>query len=330
MDVKSTFLNGLLKEEVYVEQPKGFEDPHFPDHVYKLDKALYGLKQAPRAWYERLTEFLLSHDYKRGNVDKTLFIKNINSDVIVAQIYVDDIVFGSTSNSEVHVFVSQMQKEFEMSMVGELTYFLGLQVKQSDEGTFVTQSKYAKNLVKKFGLEKAKHTNTPMSTTLKLSKDEQGVRVDQTLYRSMIGSLLYLTASRPDICYSVGVCARYQANPMESHLSAVKRIIRYVNSTIDFGIWFSKDTNSNLVCFSDADWAGNADDRKSTSGGCFYLGNNLVSWHSKKQNSISLSTAEAEYIAAGSCCTQLLWMKQMMADYGFDLKTLTIFFFFFL
>ncbi|KAM6544009.1 hypothetical protein CsatB_008456 [Cannabis sativa] len=164
-----------------------------------------------------------------------------------------------------------------------------------------------------------------MSTTLKLSKDEQGVKVDQTLYRSMIGSLLYLTASRPDICYSVGVCARYQANPMESHLSAVKRIIRYVNSTIDFGIWFSKDTNSNLVCFSDADWAGNADDRKSTSGGCFYLGNNLVSWHSKKQNSISLSTAEAEYIVAGSCCTQLLWMKQMMADYGFDLKTLTIF-----
>ena len=258
-------------------------------------------------------------------MDKTLFIKKIKSDVVIAQIYVDDIIFGSTSNSEVQIFVKQMQQEFEMSMVGELTYFLGLQVRQTDEGTFVSQSKYARNLVKKFGLENSKHTNTPMSTTLKLTRDENGVKVDPTLYRSMIGSLLYLTASRPDICYSVGVCARYQGNPMESHVTAVKRIIRYVNSTVDFGIWFSKDTNANLVCYSDADWAGNADDRKSTSGGCFYLGNNLVSWHSKKQNSISLSTAEAEYIAAGSCCTQLLWMKQMMIDYGFDLKTLTIF-----
>ncbi|XP_062118855.1 uncharacterized mitochondrial protein AtMg00810-like [Humulus lupulus] len=262
---------------------------------------------------------------RRGNVDKTLFIKNIKSDVIFAQIYVDDIVFGSTSNSEVQVFVLQMQQEFEMSMVGELTYFLGLQVKQSDYGSFVSQSKYAKNLVKKFGLENTKHTNTPMSKILKLSKDEQGEKVDPTLYQSMIGSLLYLTASHPDICYSVGVCARYQGNPMESHISVVKRIIRYVNSTIDFGILFSKDTNTNLVCFSDVNWARNANDRNSTSGGCFFLGNNLISWHSKKKICVSLSTTEAEYIDAGSCCTQLLWMKQMMEDHGFDLKTLTIF-----
>ena len=135
----------------------------------------------------------------------------------------------------------------------------------------------------------------------------------------MIGSLLYLTASRPDLSYSVGVCARYQTSPKKSHLMAVKRIIRYVNNTADFGIWFSKDSTASLVGFSDADWAGNTDDRKSTSGGCFYLGNNLVSWYSKKQNSISLSTAEAEYIAAGNCCTQLLWMKQMVSDYGLEL-----------
>ena len=142
-----------------------------------------------------------------------------------------------------------------------------------------------------------------MSTTLKLSKDENEVNVDPTLYRSMIGSLLYLTASRLDICYSVGVCARYQSNPKESHISVVKRIIRYVSRTLDYGIRYSKDFNVNLPRFSDADWAGNADDRKSTSGGYFYLRNNLLSWHSKKQNSISLSTAEAKYIAMGSCCT---------------------------
>ena len=215
-----------------------------------------------------------------------------------------------------------MQEEFEMSMVGKLNFFLGLQVKQSDEGIFILQSKYARNLVKRFGLDASKPAKTPMGTTVKLSKDENGKKVDPTLYRSMIGSLLYLTASRPDISYSVGVCpdisysvgvcARFQGNPMESHVTAVKRIIRYINNTLDLGIWYSKETNYNHVCYSDADWAGNTDDHKSTSGGCFYLGNNLVSWHSKKQNS--------EYIAAGSCCTQLLWMKQMLADYGLILK----------
>ena len=179
--------------------------------------------------------------------------------------------------------------------------------------------------MKNFGLENVKCVKTPMGINEKLSKDENGVSIDPTLFRSMIGNLLYLTASRPDICFSVGVCARYQANPKESHLAAVKRIIRYVNGTADYGIWFSKDTNSGLAGYSDADWAGNVDDRKSTTEGCFYLGNNLVSLYSKKQNSISLSTAEAEYIAIGSCCTQLLWMKQMLADYGIVQDTLVVY-----
>ncbi|CAM8917664.1 unnamed protein product [Rhodiola kirilowii] len=202
-----------------------------------------------------------------------------------------------------------MQTEFKMSMVGEMNYFLGLQVIQKDEGIFISQSKYAKNLIKKFNLEKASHKRTPAATHIKITKDEAGAKVDQTLYRSMIGSLLYLTASRPDIAYVVGVCARYQADPKESHLLQVKRIIKYVCGTVDFGIWCTKDNNPHLVGYCDADWVGNVEDRKSTSGGCFFLGNNLVSWFSKKQNSISLSTAEAEYIAAGSSCTQLLWMK---------------------
>ncbi|CAM9000062.1 unnamed protein product [Rhodiola kirilowii] len=141
----------------------------------------------------------------------------------------------------------------------------------------------------------------------------------------MIGSLLYLTASRPDIAYAVGVCARYQADPKESHLLQVKRIIKYVCGTVDFGIWYTKDTNPHLVGYCDADWAGNAEDRKSTYGGCFFLGNNLVSWFSKKQNSISLSTAEAEYRAAGSSCTQLLWMKQMLSEYGVKQEEMTLY-----
>ena len=169
--------------------------------------------------------------------------------------------------------------------------------------------------MKKFVLESASSVRTPMSPNVKLIVDLLGKSVDPSLYRSMIGSLLYLTASRPDISHSVGVCARYQANPKQSHMTAFKRIIKYVKTTAEFGVWYSKDTSDVLVGYSDTDWAGNVDDRKSTSGGCFYVGNNLVSWMSKKQNSISLSTAEAEYIAAGSCCTQLLWMQKLLHDY---------------
>ena len=199
-----------------------------------------------------------------------------------------------------------MQGEFEMSMIGELTHFLGLQICQQDLGIFLFQSKYARNIVKKFGLESASSVRTPMSPNVKLIIDLFGKSVDSSLYRSMIGSLLYLTASRPDISYNVGVCVRYQANPKESHMIALKRIIKYVKTTTDFGVWYSKDTNDVLAGYSDANWAGNADNRKSTLGDCFYVGNNLVSSMSKKQ--ISLSTAKVEYIAASSCCAQLLWM----------------------
>ena len=165
------------------------------------------------------------------------------------------------------------------------------------------------NLVKKFGLKSASSIRTPMSSNVKLTVDLLGKSVDPSLYRSMIGSLLYFTASRPDISYSVEVCARYQANPKESHMTALKRIIKYVKTTTEFGVWYNKDTSDVLAGYFNADWTGNADDRKSSSGGCFYVGNNLVSYMSKKQNSISLSTAEAEYIVVGSCCTQLLWCK---------------------
>jgi len=208
--------------------------------------------------------------------------------------------------------------------VEELTYFLGLQVKQMEYTIFISQSKYAKNIVKKFGMEKANHKRTPAATHLKLSKDEDGVAIDQSLYKSMIGSLLNLTASRPDITFVVGVCARYQAEPKMSHLTQVKRILKYINDTSDYGILYYHSENSMLIGYCDADWAGSADDRKSTSGGCSFLGNNMVSWFSKKHNSVSLSTAEAEYIAAGSSCSQLLWMKQMQKENKVEQDVLTL------
>ncbi|XP_022895213.1 uncharacterized protein LOC111409392 [Olea europaea var. sylvestris] len=220
-------------------------------------------------------------------IDRTLFIRHVEETITVTQIYVDDIIFGSLLESLAYEFAECLKQEFEMSMVGELSYFLGPQVRQTEDGLFISQSKYAKDLVKRFGLDSKKHTRTPMSTSLKLGRDA-----------------------------SVLECSRFQADPKESHLSSVKRIIRYVSGTVDLGIFYSRNSNLDLVGYSDVDWAGNADDRKNTTGGCFYMGSNLVAWLSKKQNSISLSTAEAEYIAAGSCCTQLLWMKQMLSDYG--------------
>jgi hypothetical protein len=194
MDVKSAFLNGVLQEEVYVEQPKGFQDPHHPHHVYKLKKALYGLKQAPRAWYKRHTTYLLAKGFTRGQADRTLFIRQQGTHKLIAQIYVDYIIFGATLDSLSHEFSEEMKQEFEMSMIGELNYFLGLQVKQTAEGIFISQSKYAKDLVK-FGLDGKSRARTPMSTSVKNSSDLVGKSIDPSLYRSMIGSLLYLTTS---------------------------------------------------------------------------------------------------------------------------------------
>ena len=240
MDVKSAFLNGHLSENIFVEQPPGFENHSHIDYVYKLNKALYGLKQAPRAWYERLSKFLIENHFVRESVDTTLFIKRKNQDILVVQIYVDDIIFGATNELFCQEFAKLMQGEFEMSMMGELTFFLGLQIKQTQEGIFINQAKYVKELLKKFGMESSKEIGTPMNPTCKLDKDEEGKSIDQKLYRGMIGSLLYLTASRPDILLSVCICARFQSNPKESHLLTVKRIIRYLKGTINLGLWYSK------------------------------------------------------------------------------------------
>ncbi|KAK2401717.1 putative mitochondrial protein [Trifolium repens] len=299
-----------------VKQPLGFEDLKNPDYVYKLKKSLYGLKQAPRAWYERLSNFLLENGFQKGQIDNTLFRKTNKKDILIIQIYVDDIIFGSTNASLCKNFSKLMQDEFEMSMMGELKFFLGIQINQGKDGTYIHQSKYTKELLKKFNLEDCKIMSTPMHPSSSLSKEEIGSKVDQKLYRGMIGSLLYLTASRPDILYSVCLCARFQSDPREPHLTAVKRIFRYLKGTTNLGLLYKKSLDSKLVGFCDADYAGDKIERKSTSGNCQFIGENLISWASKRQTTIALSTTEAEYISAAKCCTQLLWMKYQLEDYN--------------
>ncbi|KAI3715006.1 hypothetical protein L6452_21969 [Arctium lappa] len=326
MDVKSAFLNGKLNEEVYKEQPPGFYDPEHPNYVYKLDKALYGLKQAPRAWYDTLSSFLISENFERGKIDNTLFFRKIKGHIILVQIYVDDIIFGSTNPSLCTRFPERMKKEYKMSMMGELTYFLGVQIKQSDKGTFISQGKYVKDMLKKFDLTQTSAMKTPMAPPLTLNKDLSGKPVNLTVYRGMIGSLLHLTARRPDIMYSTCLCAHCQSEPKESHLIAVKRIFRYLKGTPSLGLWYPKDSGFDLTGYSDSDFTGCKLDRKNTTSGCQLLGGKLVSWTSKKQNSVSTSTAEAEYVAAGSCCAQVLWMRNQLLEYDLQLSKIPIYY----
>ncbi|GJX71114.1 uncharacterized mitochondrial protein-like protein [Tanacetum coccineum] len=260
-----------------ISQPPGFVDPEFTEKVYKVEKALYSLHQAPRAWYETLSTYLLDNGFYRGQIDKTLFIKRVSS-------------------------------------LGELTFFLGLQVKQKEDGIFISQDKYVGEILKKFGFSSIRTTSTPMETNKALTKDEDGEDVDVHLYKSMIRSLMYLTSSRTDIMFFVCACSRFQVQPKVSHLNAVKRIFRYLKGQPKLGLWYPKDSPFILEAFSDSDYAGASLDRKSTTGGCQFLGSRLISWQCKKQTVVANSTTEAEYIAASHCCGQTSVPQDLRAD----------------
>jgi hypothetical protein len=234
IDVKSAILNGPIKE-VYVEQHSGFKDEEYPNHVYKLYKVFYGLKQAPRAWYECLRDFLIDNGFRIGKAESTLFTRKVDKDLFVCQIYVDDIIFGSTNKSFCDKFSKIMTDMFDMSMMGELKFFLGFQIKQLEDGTFISQTKCTHDLLKKFGMDKAKPIKTPMGTNGHLDLDMVGKSIDQKVH-FMIGSLLYLCASGPDIMLSVCMCTRFQATPKECHLRDVKRIMRYLVLTPYLGL----------------------------------------------------------------------------------------------
>ncbi|GJX51613.1 retrovirus-related pol polyprotein from transposon TNT 1-94 [Tanacetum coccineum] len=270
MDVKTSFLNGLLKEEVYVSQPDRFVDPDFPDHVYRLKKALYGLKQAPRAWYDKLSSFIIEHHFTKGIVDSNLFTRRQWGDILLVQVYVDDIIFGSTNTYFLKRFANLMKNNFEMSMMGELKFFLRLQVHQSPRGIFISQSQYAIELLKKHGMDECVFMSKPMATE-RLDANLQGTLTDQTTYHQMIGGLMYLTASRPYIAFATFVCARYQARPTVKHLKEVKRIFRYLRQSYNMGLWYPKDSGFELIAYSNVDHAGCNDDCKSTSGGLQFL-----------------------------------------------------------
>jgi cytochrome b involved in lipid metabolism len=262
MDVKSTFLNGPIKEEVYMRQPPGFKSEEYPNHVYKLHKALYRLKHAPRAWYECLRNFLIGNSFGIDKCDYTLFTRRMRKDLVVCQIYVDDIIFDSTNKSFCDEFSKIMTDRFEMFMIGVLTFFLEFQIKQVKDETFINQMKYTRDILKKFGMDNAKPIKTLMGTNDHLNFDMGGISVDQKVYHSIIESLFYLCAFRPNIMLSVCMCVRFQVAPKDYHLRAVKRIMRYLVLAPNLGLWYPKGSYFELIGYSNADYTGCKVDRK--------------------------------------------------------------------
>ncbi|KAI3807431.1 hypothetical protein L1987_23359 [Smallanthus sonchifolius] len=293
----------------------GFKVYQLDVKMYKLDKALYGLHQAPRACYETLSKHLLSNGFDRGQIDSTLFIRKAGGDILLVQVYVDDIIFGYTNEGMCREFEQVMKYKSEMSNMGELSFFLGLQVSQREDGIYLHQTKYVQDILSKYKMNDSSTYGTPIPVNhgLHLNKDEKDV--DCRLYHGMIGSLMYLTASRPDIMFAVCLCSRFQSQPNESHMIAVKRIFRYLKGKPLLGLWYSKHQSFDFKAYTDSDYGGCNLDRKSTSGGCQFLGDRLVSWQCKKQSTVSVLTCEAEYIAAASGCSQILWIQQQLRDY---------------
>nr|GEU31561.1 putative ribonuclease H-like domain-containing protein [Tanacetum cinerariifolium] len=316
MDVKSAFLYGTIEEEVYVCQPLGFKDPGHLDKVYKVVKVLSGLHQAPRAWYETLANYLLENGFQKGMIDQTLLIKRQKGDILSVQIYVDDIIFGLTNKDLCKAFEKLMKDKFQMSSIRELTFFLGLQVKQKEYRIFISQDKYVAEILRNFGLKDGKSASTPIDTKKPLLKDPDGKDVDVHTYRSMIGLLMYLTSSRPDIMFAVYACDCFQVTPKALHLHAVKKIFRYLKGKPHLGLWYLKDSPFNLVSYSDSDYAGASLDRKSTIRECQFLGCRLIYWQCKKQRVVATSSTEAVYVAAASCYAQFLWIQNQLLDYG--------------
>lgn len=313
MDVKSAFLNGDLKEDVYVSQPEGFVKKNQEHMVYKLVKALYGLRQAPRAWYVKLSRCLENLGFSRCPFEHAVYTKRKGDEILVIGVYVDDLLITGTSVESINWFKRQMSSKFEMSDLGKLAYYLGIEVDQKKDCIELKQTSYAKKVLEKAGMLDCNPTRYPMEPKSQLSKDESGRAVNSTQYKSMVGGLRYLVHTRPDIAFAVGIVSRFMERPTVMHQSAVKRILRYTKGTLHYGLVYSKGKgNYMLAGYSDSDLGGQVDDRKSTGGVVFYLNESLITWVSQKQRCVALSSCEAEFMAATAAACQGIWLRNLL------------------
>lgn len=315
LDVKSAFLNGKLEEEVYVTQPEGFEKKGQEHKVFKLSKALYGLKQAPRAWNACLDAYLKNLGFKRCPQEYSVYTREKNGNTLIIGVYVDDLLVTGSASDDVEDFKKEMNAKFDMSDLGLLSYYLGIEVSQFNNHISLSQKAYARNLLVKTRMIDCNPTKSPMEHKLRLTKEGDGDLVNPTEYRSIVGGLRYLTHTRPDLSYAVGVVSRFMERPTKIHLQAVKGILRYIKGTMDYGLVYSKgEKQITIEGYSDSDHAKDVIDRRSTGGMAFYVNGNLVSWSSQKQRCVALSSCEAEFMAATTTACQGIWLRKLLTE----------------
>ncbi|PNY09701.1 copia protein [Trifolium pratense] len=314
LDVKNAFLHGELKETVYMYQPLGFRDPKYPDHVCRLRKSLYGLKQAPRAWYKRFADYASSIGFSQSTCDNSLFIYKKDNHIAYLLLYVDDIILTTSSSTLRKSIISLLSSEFAMKDLGHLSYFLGIGVTRHKHGLFLSQKKYAEDILSRAGMSSCKSCPTPVDTKPKLSTTDSVPYEDPSLYRSLAGALQYLTFTRPDISYAVQQICLFMHNPMDTHMHALRRILRYIQGTKHYGLHLYPSSTTSLLSYTDADWGGCPDTRRSTSGYCVFLGDNLLSWSSKRQSTLSRSSAEAEYRGVANVVAESCWLRNLLLE----------------
>ncbi|XP_051229419.1 uncharacterized mitochondrial protein AtMg00810-like [Lolium perenne] len=311
MDVSNALLHGHLSEQVYCQQPIGFVDVERPDDVCLLFRSLYGLKQSPRAWYQRIAGFLHQLGFRSTRSDASFFVYRTGNDMAYLLLYVDDIILTASTAGLLRQLTDSLRAEFALKDLGPLHYFLGIEVVRRADGFFLHQRKYAHELLERAGMLNCNPAPTPVDTKAKLSASDGSLASDTPFYRSIVGALQYLTLTRPELQYAVQQVCLHMHAPQDAHWVAVKRILRYVCGTMGYGLSLhaSPSTSTDLVAYSDADWAGCPDTRRSTSGYCVYLGSSLVSWSSKRQPTVSRSSAEAEYRAVANAVAECTWLR---------------------
>ncbi|MFS7989867.1 putative RNA-directed DNA polymerase [Helianthus anomalus] len=314
LDVKSAFLHGELKEIVYVDQPKGYVKQGAEGKVYRLKKALYGLKQAPRAWFDRIESYFNREGFKKSSHDHTLFIKKVWNKVIVVSVYVDDLIYAGNDPIMCEQFKKSMQNEFEMTDLGQMKYFLGVEVHQRKSGITLCQTQYAKEVLKRFRMWEANEVKNPIVPGTILTKSSAGEDANGTEYMSLVGSLMYLKVTRPDLMYVVSLLSRFMSKPKEEHMAVAKRVLRYVKGSINFGLFYGRNLNQKLQIYTDSDYARDTEDRRCTSGYVCMFNGAAISWSSRKQDIVTLSSTEAEYVAATTCACHCIWLKGLLEE----------------
>ncbi|CAL1400598.1 unnamed protein product [Linum trigynum] len=319
LDVKNAFLHGDLKEVIYMERPPGYTKGS-ADMVCKLVRSLYGLKQAPRAWFEKFHGVIVQLGFEQSQNDPSLFVRNTVDGIVVLLIYVDDMIITGSDSDGIQELKKSLHGAFKLKDLGDVSYFLGLEVQRSSQGVFVSQKKYMADLLETAHYTDCKPVSTPMEQNLKLTRDSGDLMEDQSLYRSLVGSLIYLTHTRPDISYAVQVVSQFLGVARSQHLDAVHRILRYLKHTQDVGLFFPSAGEEVIEAFADADYAGCPDTRRSTSGWCVRVGRSLVSWRCKKQDRVSKSSTEAEYRSMSDVSSELVWLQRLLKELGVNCR----------